>query len=311
MENNAVIDWLLEGDVSIQYQTHRDLLGEERPDLRQRIKSEGWGRAFLEKRGLHGHWGEKYYQPKWISTHYTLLDLKNLQIEPGISEIHQTLKLVLRKEKGPDGGVLPIGTTKASDVCVNGMFLNFASYFGIKASELHSVVDFLLSQCVPDGGFNCQSNRQGCVHSSLHSTLSVVEGILEYRQNGYTYRLPELLDAAASSREFMLMHRLFKSDKSGAIIDPKMTVLSYPSRWKYDLLRALDYFQKADVAFDPRMNDALQLLLGKRRPDGRWKLQGRHPGQVHFDMEQPGKESRWNTLRALRVLKKYDGQERQ
>lgn len=305
MKDDAIIKWLMDGDVAIQFQVQRDLLGKTRPELQQRIKSEGWGRAFLEKRNLNGHWGQKYYQPKWISTHYTLLDLKNLQIEPELPEIQQTLDLVLKTEKGPDGGVLPIGTTKSSDVCVNGMFLNFAAYFRAPEMELRSIVDFLLAQRVADGGFNCQSNRQGCVHSSLHSTISVAEGILEFQQNGYSYRLSELLAAAKTSHEFILMHRLFKSDKTGAVIDPKMTLFPYPSRWKYDILRAMDYFQKAAVPYDSRMDDALQILFDKRKPDGRWNLQSKHPGAVHFEMEKPGQPSRWNTLRALRVLKEY------
>ena len=305
MKNNNVLNWLLEGDVAIQFQSYRDLRGEVLPDLQRRIKNEGWGRTFLEKRNPDGHWGQKYYQPKWISTHYTLLDLKNLNIEPDVPEIRETLALVFKNEKGPDGGIRPMGELKKSDVCVNGMFLNFASYFGAAQSDLESIVDFLLSQRVADGGFNCWSNRQGCVHSSLHSTLSVAEGILEYRQNGHTYRLPELLRAEETSREFMLMHRFFKSDKTGAVIDPKMTRLSYPGRWYYDILRALDYFQKSEAKYDPRMDDALQILLEKRLPDGRWRLQGKHPGAMHFDMEKPGQPSRWNTLRALRSLKKF------
>ncbi|AEE49979.1 hypothetical protein [Haliscomenobacter hydrossis] len=298
-------NWLLEGDVAIQFQVQRDLCGELNLDLQRRIKTEGWGRAFLEKRNPNGGWGQDYYQPKWISTHYTLLDLKNLQIEPEVPEIRQTIERVLRTEKGPDGGILPIGSTRRSDVCVNGMFLNFACYFGAAEPDLQSIVDFLLEQRVADGGFNCRSNRQGCVHSSLHSTISVLEGILEYQQNGYTYRLPELLAAAATSQEFILLHRLFKSDKTGAVIDHKMTMLSWPSRWKYDILRALDYFQKANLPYDPKMEDALQQLRSKRKADGKWPLQARHPGQVHFEMEKPGQPSRWNTLRALRVLRAY------
>lgn len=305
MDNNLIVNWLLEGDVAIQFQTYRDLLDSPRPDLQQRIKREGWGKAFLEKQKPDGHWGQKYYQPKWISTHYTLLDLKNLNIKPDVPEICQIVDRVLKTEKGPDGGVLPIGSSRKSDVCVNGMLLNIAAYFQAKETDLQSVVDFLLSERVADGGFNCRSNRQGCVHSSLHSTISVAEGIWEYQRNGYTYRLPELLDAAATSQEFMLMHRLFKSDKTGLVIDPKMTALPYPSRWKYDILRALDYFQKAGTPYDDRMQDALDLLLSKRTPDGRWKLQSGQAGQVHFNMEKAGQPSRWNTLRALRVLRRY------
>ena len=167
-------------------------------------------------------------------------------------------------------------------------------------------MDFLLSEHMNDGGFNCFSNRQGAVHSSLHSTLSVLEGILEYSANGYEYRLTELTHVAAEAREFILRHKLFRSDRTGAIIDKKMLMLSYPPRWHYDILRALDYFQAAGIAFDPRMQDAIDVLMKKRRADNRWPLQARHPGQTHFEMEKTGEPSRWNTMRALRVLKHFD-----
>lgn len=306
MEQDAVIQWLLSGDISIQYQVYRDLLCTDKPDFQHLIKSEGWGNQLLSKRLENGHWGQRFYQPKWTSTHYTLLDLKNLAIDPEIPCIQETLKLIFREEKGPDGGIRPIGSTMKSDVCINGMFINYACYFQVEESDLNSVIDFLLSQHMKDGGFNCYSNRKGCVHSSLHTTLSVLEGILEYARNGYTYRLSELLSAAAASREFILMHRLYKSDKTGNIIDPKMTMLSYPCRWRYDILRALDYFQNAGIAWDQRMEDAIELLLKKRSKEGTWPLQNKHPGQTHFEMEKPGKASRWNTLRALRVLKRYE-----
>ena len=306
MDFNPTIPWLLASDVSIQYQVHRDLLDIDRPDLRRRIALEGWGKAFLSSKQGKKHWGQAFYQPKWISSHYTLLDLKNLAIEPGTPIIQETLQIILQEEKGPDGGVRPIGSTQQSDVCINGMFLNYATYFQVDKQALHSVVDFLLSQHMQDGGFNCQSNRKGCVHSSLHSTISVLEGIQEYFRNGYTYRLAELLSAAEASREFIWIHRLYKSDKTGIVIDPKMTMLSFPSRWRYDILRALDYFQYANILWDPRMQDAIDLLLKKRNQAGFWPLQCKHPGLTHFDMEPIGKASRWNTLRALRVLKKYD-----
>jgi len=300
-----IIAWLLEGDVSIQYQVHRDLLATEKPDLRERIAAEGWGAKFLSFRQKEGHWGQRFYQPKWISTHYTVLDLKNLAISPNNQEIRQSIRQVIQKLKSPDGGILPIGKEKKSDVCVNGMFLNYASYFLMREDGLKSIVDFLLAEHMKDGGFNCYSNRQVAIHSSMHSTISVLEGILEYAKNGYGYRLAELQDAAEKSREFLLQHRLFRSDRTGNIIDKKMLMLSYPSRWKYDILRALDYFQFAGVNYDPRMQDALDVLKKKRRKDNTWSLQAKHPGQTHFDMEKTGGPSRWNTLRALRVLKYF------
>ncbi|MBK8906315.1 MAG: hypothetical protein IPM53_34390 [Anaerolineaceae bacterium] len=301
----TVITWLLQGDVAIQYQVYRDLLGVVKPELRERIAREGWGAQFLSFRHKDGHWGERFYQPKWISTHYTVLDLKNLAIAPDNELIRQSIHQVIHKLKGPDGGILPIGREQKCDLCINGMFLNYAAYFLIEEEYLESIVDFLLSEQMKDGGFNCYSNRIGATHSSLHTTISVVEGILEYARNDYRYRLAELETAAHQSQEFMLQHRLFRSDHTGKIIDKKMLMLSYPSRWKYDILRALDYFQMAGVPYDPRLQDALDVLINKRRKDGTWPVQARHPGQTHFEMEHTGQASRWNTLRVLRVLKHF------
>ena len=305
VDERQLIAWLLEGDVSIQYQVHRDLLGSEQPHLRDRIATEGWGAQFLSFRKKEGHWGQRFYQPKWISTHYTILDLRNLNISQNNKEIRESLLQIIQKLKGPDGGIFPIGTEKKSDVCVNGMFLNYASYFGSKEDNLRSIVDFLLSEHMKDGGFNCNSNGIGAKHSSMHSTISVLEGILEYAKNGYRYRLEELQESEEKSRTFLLQHRLFRSDQTGNIIDKKMLMLSYPSRWRYDILRALDYFQFAGINYDPRMRDALDILMEKRRKDNKWPVQAKHPGQTHFEMEKTGGPSRWNTLRSMRVLKHF------
>ncbi|HSG42579.1 MAG TPA: hypothetical protein VLA72_05440 [Anaerolineales bacterium] len=305
MDNEKIIKWLLEGDVSVQYQVHRDLLGKENKSLRNRIAKEGWGKAFLDRRRENGHWGRGFYQVKWISTHYSLLDLKHLAISSANKECRQTIAMILKENKSPDGGLNPHTQIGDSDTCINGMGLNYACYFGMDEKDLRSIVDFIMSQQLEDGGFNCRFNRSGAVHSSLHTTISILEGILEYKNNGYKYRVRDLTKAESASREFILQHKLFRSHRTGRIIDKKMLMLSYPSRWKYDILRALDYFQFAGVKYDNRMGDAIQVLVKKRRKDGKWPVQAKHPGQVHFDMEKTGSASRWNTLRALRVLRHF------
>jgi hypothetical protein len=283
---------------------HRDLLDQDRPDLQARIATEGWGAKFLSRRKASGHWGRTYYQPKWISTHYTLLDLKSLAIAPDQPDARQALGHALERNMTPDGGVNISSAKPHSDTCVNGMFLNLACYFGMPEPALRSIVDLLLSGHMHDGGFNCELSR-GAVHSSLHTTISVLEGIHEYAANGYSYRLPELQQAAAAGREFILQHQLYRSHRTGEVIDNRMLLLCFPPRWYFDVLRGLDYFWAAGFDHDPRMHDALDVLSGKRRKDGKWPVQGKKSGQVHFDMERTGQPSRWNTLRALRVLRRF------
>lgn len=302
-----IIKWLLQGDVAIQYQVHRDLLSTERGDLKNRIAQEGWGAQFLCKRNSSGHWGREFYYPKWTSSHYTLLDLRNLCISQDNLLIKQYINLILETCKAKDGGI-SILKAKKSDVCVNGMFLNYASYFGADEAQLKSVVDCLLEEHMPDGGFNCRSNKSVTVHSSLHSTLSVIEGFTEYERNEYSYRINEVKISIDSSKEFILMHQLYLSDRTGEIINKDFLRLSYPRRWRYDILSTLDYFQYSKTKWDDRMQHALAILLKKRNKNGTWNLQAKHLGQTHFDMEKAGKPSRWNTLRALRVLGHFDVQ---
>ncbi len=304
---HTVTDWLLEGDPAIIYQTQRDLLHLPQTTLRQaqqKIAQTGWGCTFLKRQGPDGHWGRGPYQPKWICTHYTLLDLKTLGVCPDNLACRKAVRLLLANKTGLDGGVNYARTIPYSDVCINGMLLNIAGYFDPAVESLHQIVDFLLSRQLPDGGWNCLYYK-GATHSSFHSTIGVLEGLAQYRGAGQGYRRSELSRAIANGLEFLLVHKLCRSHHTGKLIDPKMLSLSFPSRWRYDILRGLDLFREADSSYDERMAEALDVLQKKRLPDGRWPLQSKHPGQTHFEMEKVGKPSRWNTLRATRVLKHF------
>ena len=308
MDYDEIINWLLDGDVSIQYQTRRDLLCEDAKDLtflRKRIEAEGFGKRFMEQQNPNGHWGVRFYQPKWTSTHYTLLDLRNLCIMPQPSII-ALLNTLLDYYIAPDGGIGSSRKSKISDICINGMFLNYASYFGAPESKVHSIVDFLCSMQMKDGGFNCWLNIGTAMHSSLHTTLSVLEGMTEYLKNGYTYRASDFQKVIPQALEFILMHRLYKSDHTGETINKAFLTPVNPPRWKYDILRALDYMRYAEIPYDQRMNNALDVISSKRKKDGRWNNYAKYPGKVHFDMETAGAPGRWNTLRALRVLNFYN-----
>lgn len=305
LPDREVIDWLLTGDVAIQYAVRRDLLDTDRPDLRARIATEGWGSRFLAARNPDTSWGREFYQPKWTNSHYTLLDLKNLGLDPANEPVRQSIAHILATEKRPDGGVGPGKSGNRSDVCVAGMFLNYASYFGLPEEGLSSVVDFILGQKMPDGGFNCLSNTAHPHHSSLHTSISVLEGFRQFLDDGHTWRAGDISAAMRSTREFILMHRFFRSDHTGKVISPGFLRWPYPFRWKYNVLRALDHFAAAGIAYDPRMREALDHIVAKRRPDGRWQAYAAYPGEQHFVMEEAGKPSRWITLIASRALRAY------
>ncbi len=305
MDHAALLDWLNTGDAAIRYQTRRDLQGVDDPALKARIATDGWGKQFLDHRNADGTWGRDFYQPKWTSTHYTLLTLCNLGFPSDHAKIRKTVAEIAPMMIAGDGG---IGTSRGlnkSDVCVNGMYLNYASHFRAPQSQLTSVVDFLLAERMHDGGFNCMLNRSGAHHSSVHSTLSVLEGIKSYLKNGYRHQNAALQEAAKTAREFLLIHRLYKSDRTGRIIHPAFLTFAVPAYWRYNILRALDYFQSVGHPYDTRMADALDEIIKKRTRDGQWRRMAAHPGQVFFTMEAPRKPSRWVTLMAMRVLQAY------
>jgi hypothetical protein len=180
------------------------------------------------------------------------------------------------------------------------MLLSLWAYFNIQDERIDNLVSFLLDQQMDDGGWNCRS-FYGAKHSSLHTTISVLEGFLEYEKR-YPDQCVDCREAVIRAREFVLRHKLYKSDKTGKIIKPQFTRITFPPRWYYDILRSLDYFQECIAKKDNRFLDAIELLKSKRK-DGKWPMQSLHRGKVFFVIEEAGQPSRWNTLRALRVLK--------
>jgi len=303
---SSVLAWLLVGDVSIQYRTRRDLLGEDMKSLaslRARIPEEGWGLRFRKTRDPATRmWGGGLYMPKWVSTHYTLVDLQSLGFPGDHPAFRDSIELLLERFLGPDGGVYVGKTVRIADVCVSAMVLSLSLYSGIRDGRTRRILSFLEAHRQPDGGWNCDDLRSPA--SSFATTLSVLEALEDVRSAGLA---PEayLDPLARGGEEWLLARRLYFGFRSGQVANPEFPYLSFPCRWKYDVLRGLSYFARAGRPYDRRMADALALLRGKRRKDGTWPVQRKHPGAVHFDMEQTGGPSRWNTLRALVVLGAY------
>jgi hypothetical protein len=299
---SETIRWLLEGDPSIRWQVLRDLCGEpagvyERE--RSRVAGEGWGARLLSKQDSDGNWGGGIYSPKWKSTTYTLLHLRSLGLPAEHLQALRGCEKFFSRGLEQDGGINLWRSHNHSETCINGMFLALLSYFGCPDERIHSVFEFLLREQMPDGGWNCERIK-GATHASFHTTISVLEGLDEYAAR-YPENLSAVIEARAKAHGFLLQHRLYKSHRSGEVVDPKMTLMHFPPRWRYDFIRALDYFQSIKAPKDARMSDAIELLRARQK-DGTWPLNVPWPGLVYFHMEETGQPSRWNTLRALRVL---------
>lgn len=300
---NSLLEWLLAGDPAIRWQVMRDVLDEAPARIsreRARIAEAGWGVRLLRRQEPSGQWGGGVYTPKWTSTTYTLVLLRQLGLAPGHPKALKGCAVLLDKGFYSDGGFNCWRSLKHSETCVTGMLLAVGAYFLFLDSRLERMADHLLEQEMSDGGWNCRS-YDGATHSSFHTTISVLEGLLEYMRLN-PRRAGEMRDAQRRGREFLLVHRLFRSHRTGRIVDSAMTRFAFPPRWHYDVLRALDYFREAGAPADGRLRDAIEIVERRRLPDGRWVLQNRYPGKTFFEMETLGQPSRWNTLRSLRVL---------
>jgi hypothetical protein len=298
-----ILSWLLAGDPSIQWQVERDIMSEN-PKVYERTRAEmikkGWGKRLLAKQDPDSGWGNGLYSPKWISTHYTLICLARLGLPQTNPQARSGCQYYLDNTfYEPDGGINISASYNYSETCVTGMTLNFLSYFKLPDPRLERLVDHLLIQQMADGGWNCESFK-GATHSSFHTTISVLEGLLSFQQNARND--PRITPARLRAHEFLLQHKLFKSHRTGEVVNPRMTRFPFPPRWFYDILRALDYFQMANAAHDDRFLDAIMLLQKKQNKDLTWNQYRGPSGRTYFDFEEAGKPGRMNTLRVYRVL---------
>jgi hypothetical protein len=302
-----VIDWLLEGDPAIRWQVLRDLVdapvGEVAAE-RRRVERDGWGARLLAVEGPDGLWaggacfpadyaGGEEGQP-WTATMHTLQTLQLLGLEPGSESACRAIALVAENGRWEhagqryfDGEVEP---------CINGRTIETGAYFGVYVGP---VVERILGERLADGGWNCEAEN-GSVRSSFDTTINVLDGLLEFERA--TGGSAAAHAARLSGEEYLLERGLFRRKSTGDVVDPEYLEFAFPYYWHYDVLRALDYFRGLSAGPDPRMAEAVAVVESKRQPDGRWLLDRVHPGRVHFDLEDVGAPSRWNTLRALRVL---------
>jgi len=296
-----VMEWLLDSDPAIRWQVMRDLADEPASAIakeRARVADEGWGARLLALQADDGNWGGGVYSPKWTSTTYTLLLLRHLGPNPGDAKVRDAIDLV--KDRVTMGGKNQHFFDYSTELCITGMTLALGSYYLDDAGSMPQP-QVLLNRQKGDGGWNCQVRSE---RSSFHTTISVLEGLLEYeRAVGGD---PTLAQARSRAHEYLLKRRLMYSLRTGELVNPRWLLMSFPPRWYFDVLRGLDYLREAGTQPDPRAGEAIEVIEAKRRMDGCWPLQNRHPGREHFVMEEGwGKPSRWNTLRALRVLDWY------
>jgi hypothetical protein len=317
---DRVIDWLLDSDPAIRWQVMRDLLDAPESEWRSeraKVETEGWGARLLSYEDPDGQWDggafipsdfqrqewEEVGQP-WTATAYSLTQLREFGIDPTSERIQWAVEEIGANSRWEEGGQ-PFWEGEVEE-CINGRNVADGAYFGVDVSP---IVNRLVDERLADGGWNCE-RLNGSTRSSFASTINVLEGLLEHeRATGGT---PSSREARRTGEEFLLERGLFRRLSTGEPANERFLLFAHPNRWHYDILRALDYFRSAAVLTtappDPRLADAVAHVVSRRREDGTWLLDWSPPGRIWFEVDDGvGNPSRWITLRALRVLRWWEG----
>jgi hypothetical protein len=304
----AHIKWLLDSDASIRWQVMRDLT-DEPPDViaaeKSRVATEGWGAQLLASQYPAGHWGSG---PKWdLITLFCLVVLKDLGLDPASKQARKMIGRVDKRLvfKWLNNRPFLHGETEP---CINGRILGVGAYF---QEPNDALAKQLVGEQLEDGGWNCEAwpfvsaKRPPSRRSSFHTTICVLEGLLEYERAGR--KSAAITKARKRGENYLLERRMFRSLRTGKVIDERWLRFSFPTFWHYDVLRGLDYLRDAGIKPDRRVGEAIKIVLQRRHQNGRWPLNLLHREQIPLEMEMTvGSASRWNTLRALRVLRWYD-----
>jgi len=315
--NRSVIQWLLDSDPSIRWQALRDLIGapaEEVAAERARVATEGAGARLLALQGADGSWAGAAWNRGWDSTMHVLSLLRELGLDPASDEARRAVGLVRDRVTWRgwdwdgtwrgwewDGNPFFAGEVEP---CINGQVAASGAYFG---QDVQRIVDRLLGEQLPDGGWNCEA-ANGSTRSSFNTTICVLEALLEYELAGGSSA--EVTEARLRGQEYLLERRLLRRRTTGEVVDPAWTRFSFPTWWHYDVLRGLEYLRRAGAMPDERVAEAIELVESKRDGDGRWPLENQHPGTMAVEMDAgEGRPSQWNTLRALRVLDWYSARD--
>jgi hypothetical protein len=288
---DQLIDWLLEGDPSIRWRVHRDLLGSSESTVREeraKVATGGWGAKLISLQDPDGRWDGGDYTPKWTSTTYTLLHLVWLGLPPRHPAALAGCERLWEWQ----------GRWGRPETCIVSMLVRLTAAHGYDAERLDDVVSHLLGQQLDDGGWNCAAGGDRTKHSSFHTSIQALEALVAYQRAGGGAATEE---AQARGREFFLRHQLYKSHRTGQVAIRGSNRFPQLPQWHFDVLRGLEHFVDVGAHQDERLGDAIALVRRAQRADGRWSTYAGYPGRTWFRMEGPG-PSRWNTLRVLRVL---------
>ena len=243
---------------------------------------------------------------------HVLMVLRDLGLDPASNQARRATELVRDrvtwKGCGPQECAVNGFFDGEVEPCINAQVAAVGAYFG---QEVRGLIVRLLAEQLPDGGWNCEA-ANGSTRSSFNTTICVLEALLGYERA--VGGRQEIVEARLRGQEYLLERRLFRRRSTGEVIErdrkggSEWMRFAFPTWWHYDVLRGLEYLSSAGVAYDERLAEPIELVASKRDGNRLWLLENRYPGVMPVEMDEgEGQPSRWNTLRALRVLNWFQG----
>jgi Prenyltransferase and squalene oxidase repeat len=333
-----VLNWLLEEDepsaryhalVGLQEKGQNDQLV---ASTQNRIGKVGWASKILSKQKENTFWDNprSCYVPKFSACSWQLVVLADLGVSSRDPRVSRAVDHFLELHNVETGGISlrPKGHDKFEPhICLTGNMIRALAKMGYSEDgRVLRAVDWLLSKQLADGGWNCSpSGKHGSFTSVIQPVWALSEMMAHDARGGWE-------TSAKRGAQFLLKHRIYRSDIDDSVIMLDYLRLHYPLHYSYDFLHGLRVLTELGVKNDPRMNDAVSLLLEKRLPDGKWLLDGvyrgwRHAHAMHgeetvsrpeerelitegwgteraLQIEEAGRPSKWITLQALLALKR-------
>ena len=305
----AHLRWLLDSDPAIRWQVMRDLTGEAPGAIaaeRSRVATEGWGAQLLARQSPAGNFGRPQEDRGLLVTFNSLVVLKDLGLDPASKQARRMIGRVDKRLvfKWHSNRPFLHGETEP---CINGRILGIGAYF---KEPNDALARQLLGEQLEDGGWNCEAQEESpkrprSRRSSFHTTICVLEGLLDYERAGR--KSAAVTKARKRGENYLLERRMFRSLRTGEVIDNRWLRFSFPAFWHYDVLRGIDYLRNAGIKPDRRAREAIEIVIERRHQNGRWPLNLLHRERIPLEMETAVcSASRWNTLRALRVLRWFN-----
>jgi hypothetical protein len=309
--DRSVLDWLLETQQpSVRYFALVDLLDRRREDpevrsARSSIGRVGWAAEQLRRQRPEGFWEPHeprnvrewvnfLYFPKFHSTLWRALVLSDLGLDATNPRIKKVAELVFRYK-------LRLGSPVNffyEEASVAGNTARMMVRFGYADDRrVQKLFDWMLEDQREDGGWHGDQGAPGSVDS--WEPLAAFAALRKEKRSAKMER------AISRGAEFYLERKLIGTGRT----PPERLWLHYPTHYYYDILVGLDVLTELGFADDRRLRPATELLVKKRCGDGTWLMDRPHPDPQRPEplvIESTGKPSKWNTLRALRVLKRID-----